>query len=84
MAVLIGSILAVVLSRLGIVQGYFRGQISRIASQILSNEDSKMLATLNERFHALDRKMELIVLPETILIIVILALMVFAAHSFSF
>ena len=84
LSVLTGSILAVILSRLGIVQGAFRRQISRIASQILSSEDSELLGTMSKRFHSLEHKMELIVMPETILIIVILALMVFAANSFSF
>ena len=77
-----GSLLAVILSRLGIVQGAFRGQISRIANQILSSEDSEMLETLSKKFHSIEQKMELIVTPETTLIIVILALMVFAANPF--
>lgn len=81
-AIIIASLLAVLLSRLGIVQGAIRGQISRLATQLLSTEENSSRGSLVEKFHSLERRMQIIVMPETILIFIILALMVYSANPF--
>ena len=81
-AIVYAGMLSVILSRLGIVQGGFRGRLTRLINQMRLTETWGTFGPALERFHNLDKKMRSIVLPETILIFVVLGLMVYAANPF--
>jgi hypothetical protein len=81
-ATIYAGMLSVVLSRLGIVQGWFRGRLTRLINQIPFAETDVSMSQAVERFHKLENRMRLIVLPETMLILIILGLMVYVANPF--
>lgn len=79
LAVLAGGLLAVVLSRLGVITGQARGRISHFARQTSDSGDLDS-PEVERRLLSLEKKVWRLSLLEDGLIIVILVLMMYAGH----